>query len=57
MAFPYPHGALPIAVAPYAMPTGTAERVLLLSPRDSDLATLSASSAVTTLPVSNLLSP
>ena len=57
MTFPYPHGALPIAVAPYVLPSGMAERVLLLSPRDSDLATLSASSAVTTLPVSNLLSP
>ena len=57
MTFPYPHGALPVAVAPYAMSTGMAERVLLLSPRDSDLATLVASTAVTTLPVTNLQSP
>jgi hypothetical protein len=48
------NGAALAAVA--AATAGTAERLWLLSPRDSDRASLSASSAVTTLPVSNLQS-
>lgn len=50
-----PYGSLPIAAAVVqAAQSSTMERFLLLSPRDSDAATLSASSAVTSLPVTNL---
>jgi hypothetical protein len=50
-----PYGTRPIgaAIAQAAQPA-TMERFLLLSPRDSDAATLSASSAVASLPVTNL---
>ena len=52
-----PYGALPYGGMPSGLvwPTaGASERVLLLSPRDSDLATLVASAQASTLPVGNL---
>lgn len=52
------YGSLPIgAVMPYVAPTAaTASNIVLLSPRDSDAATLIAGSEVSTLPVANLQS-
>jgi hypothetical protein len=52
-----PFGALPYAAAPTALtlaPAPNAEKYILLSPIDSDAATLGASSAVPSLPVANL---
>ena len=56
------YAALPIGSFPYASAAlasgipadGTAESPLILSPRDSDLATMTASTAVSSLPVTNL---
>ena len=47
-----PYGGMPSGLAWPA--AGASERVLLLSPRDSDLATLVASAQAATLPVGNL---
>ena len=47
-----PYGGMPSGLAWPA--AGASERVLLLSPRDSDLATLVASAQASTLPVGNL---
>ena len=52
--YPYgsaPYGAAPLGIAPAA---GASERFLILTPRESDLATLTASSAADGLPVTNL---
>jgi hypothetical protein len=55
LTFPQTFGTLPLAaVPPYVAPAATPERVLLLSPYDSDLATMVASTEVVSLPVSNL---
>lgn len=53
---PAPYGALPIGAVPaYVSPAAAAsQNVLLLSPRDSDLATMVANTQVGTLPVANL---
>jgi len=52
--FPPPFGVLPIGAATYTAAATVSERLLLLSPRDSDAATLVASSSVSGLPASNL---
>lgn len=54
----YPFGSVPYAYAPaYSAPaTPTVANIVLLSPRDFDLATIAAGTAVTTLPVANLQS-
>lgn len=51
-----PYGAYPYAYAPLASEaaTPTTAAVVVLSPRDSDLATMSASSEVATLPIANV---
>lgn len=58
LTYPPLYGSLPIgAVAPPVDPLtleGAFQRVLLLSPYDSDRATLTASTAVSSLPVANL---
>lgn len=55
--YPPTLGTAPISSAPYSAPAAaTSERMLLLSPRLSDLATLVASSEVSTAAVANLQS-
>ena len=52
-----PYGAIPYGGMPSGLAwpaAGASERVLLLSPKDSDLATLVASAQASTLPVGNL---
>lgn len=50
-----PYSLLPIGVGPdYTAPVATPQNCLFLSSRDFDLATLSASTAVSSLPVENL---
>ena len=52
---PAPYSVLPIGAGdPYTAPVATPGNCLFLSSRDFDLATLSASTAVSSLPVSNL---
>lgn len=54
---PAPYGTLPLgAVQPWSSFTNGGERLLLLSPRDSDAATLTASAELSALPVGNLQS-
>ena len=55
--YPAPYGTLPIGAAPYVAPAAaTNAAIALLSPTDSDAATIAAGSAVTTLPAANLQS-
>ncbi len=53
---PAPYGTLPIGAAPYVAPAAAMGNIVLLSPRDSDSATLIAGSEVSTLPAANLQS-
>lgn len=53
--YPAPYGTLPVGAAPYAAPT--AQRmacIAVLSPQESDLATIAAGSEVASLPAANL---
>jgi hypothetical protein len=52
--YPAPYGTLPIGSAPYVAPTVTQARIAILSPADSDAATIMAGSEVTSLPAANL---
>ena len=53
--YPDSYGALPIGAAPYAAPaTAAPAAMLLLSPKESDAATIAAGSQVTSLPAANL---
>ena len=54
----YPYGVSPYGAAPaYVAPSApTMARIAILSPTDSDLATIAAGSQVSTLPVANLQS-
>lgn len=53
-----PYSILPVGAGPdYLAPSAAPQRVMFLSPRAFDLATLSASTAVSSLPVSNLQNP
>lgn len=55
--YPAPYGTLPIGAAPYAAPaTPTHAAITLLSPTDSDAATIAAGSEVASLPAANLQS-
>lgn len=54
MTIPSTFGTGPFGVAPYAPPIATSENVLVLTPRESDAATLSASSEASGLPATNL---
>jgi hypothetical protein len=56
MTFPAQYGASPLGVAPaYAGTSSGGEKILILSPLASDLATIAASSEIATLPAANLL--
>lgn len=53
--YPASYGTLPIGAAPYAAPAAAVPAaMLLLSPKDSDAATIAAGSQVASLPVANL---
>ncbi len=55
--YPAPYGTLPIGAAPYVPPAApTVAAITLLSPTDSDAATIAAGSQVATLPAANLQS-